>query len=118
MERISLRSRGPLALSFALGVALPALCPAQPGAAAPVNAAPPTVYSNPRAGADDPRVGLKAGLYDAGEAAFGMQLIATLPKPTGFAPGSDATAQTPPPEPPPQPPPPDPIPIPPDPVDT
>ena len=31
----------------------------------------PSVYTNPRAGADDPRVGLKAGLYDAGEAAFG-----------------------------------------------
>jgi hypothetical protein len=37
---------------------------------------------------DDPRVGLKAGLYDAGEAAFGMQRIASLPKPPGFAPGN------------------------------
>ena len=42
--------------------------------------------TNPRAGADDPRVGLKAGLYDAGEAAFGMQRLASLPKPPGFAP--------------------------------
>src|SRR5439155_25594822 len=53
-----------------------------------------TVYTNPRAGADDPRIGLKAGLYDAGEAAFGMQRIISLPKPPGFAPGNDATATT------------------------
>jgi hypothetical protein len=32
----------------------------------------------------DPRVGLKAGLHDAGEAARNMQRIATLPKPNGF----------------------------------
>jgi hypothetical protein len=107
MERTSRGSRSMLALSFAAGVVFPALCAAQPGpaqsgAATPPNALPPTVYSNPRAGADDPRVGLKGGLYDAGEAAFGMQRIATLPKPTGFAPGSDATATAPPPEPPPE----------------
>jgi hypothetical protein len=32
----------------------------------------------------DPRVGLKAGLHDAGQAARNMELIATLPKPQGF----------------------------------
>src|SRR4029077_10064479 len=32
----------------------------------------------------DPRVGLKAGLRDAGEAASNMKRIATLPKPEGF----------------------------------
>jgi Domain of Unknown Function (DUF1080) len=32
----------------------------------------------------DPRVGLKAGLTDAGQAALGMELIASLPKPPGF----------------------------------
>ena len=42
--------------------------------------------SNPRASADDPRIGLKAGLYDAGEAASGMERLASLPKPPGFAP--------------------------------
>jgi hypothetical protein len=42
--------------------------------------------SNPRAPADDPRIGLKAGLYDAGEAASGMERLASLPKPPGFAP--------------------------------
>jgi hypothetical protein len=33
---------------------------------------------------NDPRVGLKPGLYDAGEAAMGMQHIAFLKKPTAF----------------------------------
>ena len=32
----------------------------------------------------DPRVGLKPGLRDAGEAARNLQLVATLPKPEGF----------------------------------
>jgi hypothetical protein len=32
----------------------------------------------------DPRVGLKAGLRDAGEAAKNMERVATLPKPEGF----------------------------------
>src|SRR5258708_6844865 len=67
-----------LAITFAM------LCAAQ---SAPVS-------TNPRASKDDPRVGLKAGLYDAGEAAFGMERIVSLPKPPGFAPGNDATAST------------------------
>jgi hypothetical protein len=59
-----------------------------------------TVFSNPRAGSDDPRVGLKAGLYDAGEAAFGLEKVASLPKPPGFAPGNfvPTANQEPPPE--------------------
>src|SRR5438445_612908 len=36
------------------------------------------------AAADDPRVGLKAGLRDAGEAARNMKRVASLPKPEGF----------------------------------
>ncbi len=43
------------------------------------------VYTNPRAPSTDPRVGLKAGLYDAGEAASGLERLASLPKPPGFA---------------------------------
>jgi hypothetical protein len=35
-------------------------------------------------GSTDPRVGLKAGLRDAGEAARNMDLVANLPKPEGF----------------------------------
>jgi hypothetical protein len=80
-------------------VAFPALSAAQPQQQqqTPPSPPPPKVYSNPRAGADDPRIGLKPGLYDAGEASFGMQLIATLPKPHGFAPGDTAGAPAPPP---------------------
>jgi hypothetical protein len=33
---------------------------------------------------NDPRVGLKAGFRDAGHAAKGMELVATMPKPAGF----------------------------------
>jgi uncharacterized protein (DUF305 family) len=32
----------------------------------------------------DPRVGLSAGIFDAGEALWNMQLLAALPKPDGF----------------------------------
>lgn len=39
----------------------------------------PTAAAKP-----DPRVGLKAGFRDAGEAAQNMQRVATLPKPSGF----------------------------------
>jgi hypothetical protein len=45
----------------------------------------------------DPRVGLKAGLRDAGEAASNMKRIATLPKPEGFFdPSAPGGAPTPP----------------------
>jgi hypothetical protein len=70
-------SRSVLTIAIALSVSFPALCAGQNS---------PAVYTNPRAGADDPRVGLKAGLYDAGEASFGMERLVSLPKPAGFAP--------------------------------
>jgi hypothetical protein len=79
--------------TVSIAVALPALCVAQPTNPAPVN---------PRSGSDDPRVGLKAGLYDAGEAASGLEKLASLPKPPGFAPApGGATEAFPTPEPPP-----------------
>lgn len=95
-------SRGAVALAFAVSLVFPALAAAQ-NTPAPTAPPPPTVYSNPRAGSDDPRIGLKPGLYDAGTAASGLQLLTTLPKPPGFAPGNDATANSaaPPPPPPP-----------------
>src|SRR5262249_38818425 len=66
-------------------------CAAQAGG----NAAP----GNARSAPDDPRIGLKAGIFDAGEAAFGMQRLISLPKPPGFAPGSGgATEPFPPPQ--------------------
>src|SRR6204780_985584 len=49
--------------------------------------AKPTVYNNPQL-PNDPRVGLKGGVFDAGTAAFGMELISNLPKPAGFSPGT------------------------------
>ncbi len=70
---------------LALALSLCVLCAGQ---------VPPAVYTNPRSGPDDPRVGLKGGLYDAAEAASGMQRVVSLPKPPGFAPGNDATATT------------------------
>jgi hypothetical protein len=82
-----------------------ALCAGQAAAPAtapaPPNPPPSSVFTNPRASADDPRVGLKAGLYDAGEAAFGLEKVISLPKPPGFAPGNFVA--TPNPEPPPEP---------------
>src|SRR5277367_937709 len=62
--------------------------------------APSTVPSNPRASSTDPRVGLKAGLYDAGEAISGLVKVVSLPKPPGFAPSSFVPNVAPPPEPP------------------
>ena len=40
----------------------------------------------PAAASNDPRVGLKAGLKDAGIAAKNMELLSTLPRPEGFNP--------------------------------
>ncbi|HTW65359.1 MAG TPA: hypothetical protein VME17_12110 [Bryobacteraceae bacterium] len=80
-ERASLLSR--CVLTLALAVALPALGSGQdkiPG--------PSTVATNRRAPSTDPRVGLKPGLYNAGEAASGLVKVASLPKPPGFAPSS------------------------------
>ena len=51
---------------------------------------PPAVFVNPRSGPDDPRVGLKGGLYDAATAIAGMQLVLATPKPAGFAPDVDS----------------------------
>jgi hypothetical protein len=70
-------SRSAVTMALALSVVFPALCAGQNT---------PSVYTNPRSGPDDPRVGLKAGLYDAGEASSGLQRLVSLPKPTGFAP--------------------------------
>jgi hypothetical protein len=87
--------------AFAVSLTVPALCTAQRGPQPdPTKAAPPTVYSNPRSGPDDPRIGLKPGLFDAGEAIFGLEKIASLQKPPGFAPDPNAPPPPPPPPPP------------------
>jgi hypothetical protein len=59
-------------------------------------------------GAQDPRVGLKAGFMDAGVASRNMELVKSLPKPDGFfdpkSPAGTPTPPEPPPNAPPQPP--------------
>lgn len=87
----------------------PSAAPAA-GEAKPVTPPPPPkvidtgVLANPRSGKDDPRIGLKAGLYDAGEASMGLERLASLPKPPGFAPGDVVVTPGPPPPEPPNPP--------------
>src|SRR5580704_1285692 len=96
VRRYSGSLRAGLALAAFLSV--PALCSAQRGPQPdPSKALPPSVYSNARAGSDDPRIGLKPGLYDAGEAIFGLEKIASLQKPAGFAPDPNAPPPPPPP---------------------
>jgi hypothetical protein len=57
--------------------------------------AKPTVYNNPQQ-PNDPRVGLKGGVTDAGVAAKGMKLLVNLPKPPGFAAGTTPQEAAPP----------------------
>jgi hypothetical protein len=68
---------------FAIGISVASLV-----AVAGAQQAPP----NPK----DPRIGLKAGLRDAGTAALNMELLANMPKPEGFfdpaAPAGSPTA--------------------------
>jgi hypothetical protein len=92
-----------LSLSLLLFASFPVICAGQatPPAAPTVPPPAPSVYSNPRAPHDDPRVGLKPGLYDAGEAASGLERITSLAKPDGFSAEHNATATTAAPPPPP-----------------
>jgi len=82
--RVSFRTvSATLALSFGLA----ATCAAQrPAEVIPANVPPPPVYVNPRAGADDPRIGLKAGYLNAADAKFGLELLTSIPKPAVFDP--------------------------------
>jgi hypothetical protein len=75
-EKASRISRSVVKIGLAVAF-FPVLCVGQNNSSVGMNA---------RAGNDDPRVGLKGGLYDAGQAASGLQLLVTLPKPAGFAP--------------------------------
>src|SRR5271170_5359155 len=90
-SRLSSRT---LTFSLAISALFPILCLVQTSLAQ-TQATPATVYSNPRAPSADPRVGLKAGLYDAGEAIFGLEKLASLPKPAGFAPDNFVPTVTP-----------------------
>ena len=46
--------------------------------------ASPSAGVTMRAPSPDPRVGLKAGIYDAGEAAWNLRLVSTTPPPEQF----------------------------------
>jgi hypothetical protein len=104
-------SRRAIGIAFALSMAsavssfAQAPAPAARPAAPPIPEHPldPKVYVNPRSPADDPRTGLKGGLYDAGSAIMGLELIKSVPKPGVFGPDMDsikASEATPPPAPP------------------
>src|SRR6202789_2894942 len=110
MNRMRVRTLGWLGSACAVAVmcssgALRAQTPAAPAPqAAPVAPTAPTAHAAPDeeenpfapqpavplplgmtgSTTNDPRVGLKPGLYDAGEAAMGMEHIAFLKKPTAF----------------------------------
>ena len=99
-ERATRRSRHNVTLCLALSAFFPILCAGQTS-----GSGSPAVSTNPRASSDDPRVGLKPGLYDAGEAIFGLEKLVSLPKPPGFAPDNFIANGAPPPAPPEPPPP-------------
>ena len=70
-------------LSFTLGVLMLASCGAQPaslGSAAPTALRP--LHVTPPS--PDPRVGLRAGMFDAEEAAWNLRLMSTTPPPEAF----------------------------------
>jgi hypothetical protein len=83
MKSCLFSSRGVVAAGLCVAASCAAAAFAQDGKVA---SGPSAIYFNPRSGPDDPRIGLKPGLYDAGEAASGLKLLVTLPKPPGFAP--------------------------------
>jgi hypothetical protein len=81
-------SRRVIGIAFTLSVVSAVSGFAQRAAPPPIPEHPvdPKVYVNPRSPADDPRTGLKGGLYDAGSAISGLQLILSVPKPGPFGP--------------------------------
>jgi hypothetical protein len=66
--------------------AKPAAAEQNPFAPAPAPPLPPGMTGSTM---DDPRVGLKGGMYDAGEAALGMEHLDFLKKPAVFSPSMD-----------------------------
>jgi hypothetical protein len=85
---LSNTTRGILTLTLALAAFAPAIL-AQNSTTPPKDPENPVnspYFVNPRSASDDPRIGLKGGLYDAATASAGLQLILTTPKPAGFAP--------------------------------
>src|SRR5580700_6136502 len=83
-------SRRAIAVAFALSMLSPLAGFAQTPAARPApppipdHPVDPTVYVNPRSAPDDPRTGLKGGVYDAESANLGLQLVTMVKKPGAF----------------------------------
>ena len=77
--RLQAQAAPPAAASAAK--AAPAAEEEDPFAAEPATPLPPGMTGSTT---DDPRVGLKPGIYDAGEAAMGIKHLAFLKKPTAF----------------------------------
>src|SRR5687768_2331033 len=75
-----------VAASLAVGNAQQPAAQAQPPAERPPQQQPDPVPPDdlPRPSTTDPRANLKAGVKDAGVAAWNMELVANLPKPEGF----------------------------------
>ena len=84
---VSPSSRHALTIAFALSAFGTVSTVAQRAAPPiPEHPADPTVYVNARSAPDDPRTGLKGGLYDSESAISGFQLILSVPKPGAFGP--------------------------------
>ncbi|HEY0969742.1 MAG TPA: hypothetical protein VGE02_02070 [Gemmatimonadales bacterium] len=76
----------PLTLSLAAGLLSAAAC-APPATTTSAPTPAPTAAATPAAGAAsgaDPRVGLRAGLHDAGEAVWNLRVLAEVPQPPAF----------------------------------
>jgi len=80
---VTLHAQAPAPAAKPAPDAKPAAPPADPFAPQP---APPLPAGMTGSTTNDPRVGLKPGLYDAGEAAMGMVRLASLRKPPAFSP--------------------------------
>ena len=78
---LALLSVAPTSLQAQTPATKPAVEPPNPFAPAPATPLPPGMTGSTM---NDPRVGLKPGLYDAGEAAMGMEHLDFLKKPTAF----------------------------------
>jgi hypothetical protein len=71
-------------LSVAIAVAVSAQQPPQQQPPRLPDPVPPANLERPSTTSGDPRIGLKAGIHDAGEAAKNLERIASLGKPDGF----------------------------------
>ena len=84
MDGIAFRVAGVMFAST-LMFSFPSIASGQEGNPFALQPAPPLPAGMTGSSTNDPRVGLKAGMYDAGEAAMGLEHIALLKKPEAFS---------------------------------